>query len=231
MKATIFSILALLALIFAGCSKSSDNTTPTVVTCTWSTVFSDNFHRLDTIVGDSFHVVIQPTPHGGYGFADIYNNSLRIASDSVYWAVVYAKDVDGNKTRVSVECTTPSSGGTCEFAVGGKLTLAGTGIQSGYFAGVMNKGIAINKIVSGGMTTLVTQAYQVEFNHTYGIVFTIDGGSLTATITDKGSGSSVTVTATDPGTIQTGKQYSMNGNSLGGFVVLLLNNFTVEACK
>jgi len=231
MKTSIFSIFGILALITAGCSKSSDTNTPPVINCTWSTNFSDNFHRSDTIIGNNFQVIIQPTPSGGHGFADIYNNSLRISSDNVFWAILYAKDVDGSKTRVSVECTTPPSGGTCAFGVGGKFIYSGTPTQSGYFAAAMNNGIGIYKIVSGAMTTLATQFFQLQFNHTYKIALIVDGGVLTATITDQILGSSVTVTATDSGTILSGKQYSINGNSLGGQVVLLFNNFMIETCQ
>ena len=81
------------------------------------------------------------------------------------------------------------------------------------------------------MTTLATQAFQLQFNHTYKIALIIDGGNLAATITDQVFGSTVTVTATDSGAILSGKQYSINGNSLGGQVVLLLNNFIIEICQ
>jgi len=231
MKPTLFLIFVFLVLITSGCSKNSDDNTPPVTNCTWSTNFSDNFHRTDTIIGNNFQVIIQPTPFGGNGFADIYNNSLRISSDNVFWAILYTKEVEGSKVRVSVECTTPLSGGTCAFGVGGKFIYAGNMTQSGYFAAAMNNVIGIFKSVSGEMTTLATQAFQLQFNHTYKIALIIDGGNLAATITDQVFGSTVTVTATDSGAILSGKQYSINGNSLGGQVVLLLNNFIIEICQ
>jgi hypothetical protein len=231
MKTIIFSIVSLLMFLATGCAKSSDKSTTAVSNCTWSTIFSDNFQRSDTAVGSNFQVIITPTPYGGHGFADIYNSSLRISSDSVYWAIVYAQDVDASKTMVSVECTTPTSGGTCAFGVGGKFTAAGTMTQSGYFAAAMNNGIGIFKISNGVMKTLASQTYTVQYNHTYKIALTIDGEGLTATITDQGSGTGVIVTATDSGTLLSGKQYSINGNSLGGQVVLLLDNFMIEACQ
>jgi hypothetical protein len=231
MKRTIFSVIILLALLSAGCTKGTGNGTMDVPSCSWTTLFADDFHRYDTIIGSNFNVIIQPVIPGGHGFAGIYHDSLRISSDSVYWAVVYAKDVDDSKTRVSVECTTPSSGGTIAFGVGGKFTNAGTAGQTGYLAAYIKNGLAIYKLASGGMTTLASQNFPVEFNKTYKIVFAINNRDLSATISDQASGASVTVTAADPGTILSGKQYSINGNSLGGQVTLLFSNFLIEACR
>ncbi|MCX6282849.1 MAG: hypothetical protein NTW31_01220 [Bacteroidetes bacterium] len=228
---TFLASLIFLLLSF-GCSKSSDSSGDTpVVTCTWDTAFLDGFARTDTLVGGNYQVIIQPTPYGGYGVAYVKGGYLRIVSDSVYWALVYNTAVDGNKTRVSIECTTPASGGTPAFAVGGKFTNAGTGSQTGYFAGAMNGGLAIMKIVGGSMTTLATQTYPVDFGRTYRISLLVDGGSLTAVLTNLISGSGVTLTTTDTNPITTGKQYSINGNSLGGKVTLLFDNYLIEACK
>ncbi len=226
MKISSFSIVVLLVLFAAGCSKKTNNNN-----CTWGTVFSDSFHRSDTIIGSDFQVIIQPTQYGGHGFADIFNNSLRISSDSVFWAVVCTHEVENSKSRVSVECTTPLSGGSCAFAVGGKLIYAGTTTQSGYFAIAMNDVIGIYKIEDGVMTALATQTYALAFNHTYKISFTCDNGNLTASLTDVITGSGATVGTTDTGSLPSGKQYSINGNSLGGQVVLLFNNFMIETCQ
>ncbi|MCX6286927.1 MAG: hypothetical protein NTY96_07420 [Bacteroidetes bacterium] len=228
-----FTILVTLLLAFfaSGCSKSSDSGDTPAVTCTWKTAFSDDFTRSDTLVGTNYQVIITPTPYGGHGSAYVKSGTLWIVSDSVFWALIYTHTVDGSKSRVSIDCTTPASGGTPAFAVGGKFTSAGTGSQSGYFAAAMQGGLGIYKIVNGSMTTLATQTYPIEFNRTYRISLTIDGGSLTAVITNLFSGSGITLSTTDTGTILSGNQYSINGNSLGGQVTLLFDNYLIEACQ
>ena len=232
MKTPTFSLFAFLLVLIAGCSKSPDSNDNTpIIVCTWDTVFYDDFQRTDTLLGSNYQAIIQPTPHGGHGFADIWNNSLRISSDSVFWAIVYNPSVDGSRTRVSVQCVTPASGGTCAFAVGGKFTNPGTTTQTGYLAAAMNNGIGIYKIVNGFMTPLASQAYQVQYNHTYKLSLTMNYSSLSAVITDEASGVSVTVTTTDGETGLSGKYYTLNGNSLGGQVVLLFDNFLLERCQ
>jgi hypothetical protein len=230
MKTRILLLSVFLAAVAAGCSKSSDNNSSDNATCTWKTVYSENFQHSDTAGVPGFTVFIQPTPYGGSGFADIYNNSLRISSDSVYWAVVYKKDVEASRSRVSIECTTPPSGGTCAFAVGGKFTNGGASTQSGYLAAAMNNGIGIYKIANGSMNIMTSAAYQVQYSHTYKLTLTIDGGSLSMIITDKTTETSASLTGTDTSPL-TGLQYSLNGNSLGGQVVLVFNNFLIETCQ
>ncbi len=231
MKTTTLTIFVFLVCVITGCKKKSDTNNPPVVNCIWTTVFSDNFHRADTTLGTNYQVYIQPTPTGGSGFIDLFNNSLRVSSENVFWAVVYLTDVIGNKARVSIECSIPDIGGQANFAVGGKFSGPGTSTQSGYFAGVMNNGIGINKIVNGVMTTLASQAYTILKGHTYKIALTIDGGNIAATVTELASGSSATVSVVDTGPILTGKEYSINGNSLGGQVDLLFHNYLIETCQ
>ncbi|GEM_PF-2498186 len=232
MKTNLLFLIVITVVLATACSKSSDTggSTPTT-TCTWKTVFSDNFQRADTALGSNYMAVIQPTQHGGSGFADIYNNSLRISSDSVYWAIVYKPDVAGGKVRVSIQCTTPAKGGGIAFAVGGKGTLAGTAMQSEYFAGVMFNTLGIFRSASPGLITLASMPYTVQYNHTYTLTFTMDDLNLMVSIVDVTSQVTTTLATVETSTEFSGKTCTINGNSLGGQVVLLFNNFKIEACQ
>jgi hypothetical protein len=88
-----------------------------------------------------------------------------------------------DKTVVKFINFYPNTGGQANFAVGDKFTDPRTNSQSSYFAGVMNNGVGINKIVNGVMTTLASQAYTIQKGHTYKIALIIDGGNLASTIT------------------------------------------------
>jgi len=226
MKNVILSCLTLLILVYAGCNKkSSDDNTPR--DCTWSTVFSDDFNRADGPIGNNYFTVF-----AGTGSADIFNNQLRVSTTDCYWAICYATEVDGNRTRVSLLGKIPTTEVPHVFAIGGKFTHAGQIDQTGYLGYVGQGRLAIMKVMGAATPTeMAGDNYTLLPGHTYLLVFTFDDNVFTLTVSDQTSKNTISVTATETGTLLTGKGYTINGSTKGGSDVLLFDDYLIERCN
>lgn len=231
MKKFSFLLLSVMVIIAAACKKSSDTNDPAPVNCSWTTVFSDDFNHPDGTIGIQYHDTIAPMAGStGTGQIDIYNNSLRVLSDSVYWAIWYNHEITGNKIRISIDCKW-ELGSQFNFGVGGRFTSPGKITQTGYFAALMNEHLVIYKVNGSSSGQLATTGFHPEPNHTYKLVFILDGVNYSATITDLGNGTPVTVTATETGSFLKGQFYTINGNSAGGSLTQIFHNFMIERCE
>ena len=167
-------------MVYAGCKKSTSDDNPPR-DCTWSTVFSDDFNRADGPIGSNYYEVFS-----GTGFADIFSNQLRVSTTNCYWAICYGTEVDGNKTRASIECRIPDTGGPHAFAIGGKFTNAGQIAQTGYLGSVGPGRVSIYKVTGAGYPAeMAGDNYTLLAGHTYLLVLTFDENVFTLTISKR----------------------------------------------
>ncbi|MCX6244112.1 MAG: hypothetical protein NTU98_05345 [Bacteroidetes bacterium] len=233
MKKLTFLLLLCLVLLFAGCSKksSSDDTT-SGSNCTWTTVFSDDFNRINGPIGNNYQdTILSVYGQSGSGFADIFNNSLRVSTNQCYWAIWYLTNVDGSKIRSTIKCTVPSAPGPYNFGLGGRMTSPGQMSQTGYFGGINADTLQIFRINGTSSQRFAAHYYKIQSGHTYKLSLVIDEASIIATVIDLNTDETASITATDTGSNVPGKIFSINGNTFGGQADLLFDDFLIERCQ
>lgn len=208
-------LLAALVILFSHCKKKEDKNT---VTCTWTTVFFDDFDRADGPVGPNYTVQCHPS-----GEAFIQSGKLYVTGQ--YWAVRYIQGIGEEKLRISILLyTTDSSGFYC--GVTGRSRDLGNNAQEFIMGLTSMTKIEIMKCLQVQPFSLGSLPFTLEANTTYKLSLEINGGVYTVRIEDINTGAGAFLTVTDASPLF-GTTVSINGAGPQGF----FDDFRVEVCK
>jgi hypothetical protein len=210
-------------LLLTTCSKKkSDDNNNLTLNCTWTTVFFDDFQRVDGPVGPNY----RDTLAGGSGVYGVVGDMLKVTGTG-YWGIFYKDSISANIIRVSIKFI-----GDTGYYAGVSAKFSNVGIkESGYAGYLLNSSIVIQKYQVGNTTTLSNKSVTIVPGHQYQITLVVDNAALSVTLEDLTHGTSVGITATDNGTLCIGKAVGINGCCLADGQSILMDDYKVEICQ